>query len=117
MKSVLDSRQLLAVVVLAKTRSFTLAAKELFLTQSAVSHAIRSLERDLDCRLFKRTTRGVAITPVGKSFLEHAERIVGEMKAARATVERERSASDDEWRLARPALLPELNRARGGVLY
>ena len=115
MKAVLDSRQLLAVLVLAKTRSFTLAAKELFLTQSAVSHAIRSLENDLDCRLFERTTRGVALTPVGKLFLEYAEKTIAEMKAARAMVERERPVGDESG-LPRPALPPELNRTRGGVL-
>lgn len=103
------------MVVLAKTRSFTLAAKELFLTQSAVSHTIRSLEKDLDCRLFKRTTRGVALTRVGRLLLEYAEKAVEEMKVARAMIERER-LMDDESRLARPALLPELNRAHSGVL-
>ncbi len=95
MKSVLDSRQLLAMAVLARTRSFTLTAKELFLTQSAVSHAIRSLETDLDCRLFMRTTRGVALTPIGKLFLEYAEKIIREMTMARAMVAKERLLDDD----------------------
>ena len=44
MKSILDSRQLLAFTMLARRGSFTLAAKDLFLTQSAVSHAIKALE-------------------------------------------------------------------------
>lgn len=84
MKSVLDSRQLLAASVLAKTGSFTLAGKELYLTQSAVSHAIRVLEEDLECRLFTRTGRGVVLTPAGRRLLRHAEPILAEMQAARA---------------------------------
>ncbi|MBC8011128.1 MAG: LysR family transcriptional regulator, partial [Burkholderiales bacterium] len=45
--TILDSRKLLAFATLARVGSFTQAAKELSLTQSAVSHAIKALERDL----------------------------------------------------------------------
>jgi LysR family transcriptional regulator, low CO2-responsive transcriptional regulator len=47
MTAVLDSRQLRAFSVLARTGSFTLAARELHLTQSAISHAIKALEQDV----------------------------------------------------------------------
>lgn len=83
MKSVLDSRQLLAASVLAKTGSFTLAGKELYLTQSAVSHAIRVLEEDLECQLFVRTGRGVVLTPAGVRLLKYAQPILDKMQAAR----------------------------------
>ena len=43
----LDSRQLAAFAALARCQSFTLAAKELYLTQSAISHAIKALEREV----------------------------------------------------------------------
>lgn len=86
MKSVLDSRQLLAMSVLARTGSFTLAAKELFLTQSAVSHAIKALEDELECRLFERTGRGVVMNEAGRHFLQYAEKIMAEMETARTLV-------------------------------
>lgn len=86
MKSVLDSRQLLAMSVLARTGSFTLAAKELFLTQSAVSHAIKALEEELECRLFTRTGRGVILTEAGRHFLQYSEKIMAEMETARTLV-------------------------------
>lgn len=92
MTPILDSRKLLAFTTLARVGSFTLAARELHLTQSAVSHAIKSLEVDLDCRLFDRLGRRVALTPAGKQLLEHAHKILGEMKLAR----------DDLHSLARP---------------
>lgn len=85
-RAVIDSRQLLAVVVLARTGSFTLAGKELFLTQSAVSHAIKAIENDLECPLFERTSRGVRLTPTGRRFLPRAEKILGEMEAARGVI-------------------------------
>jgi DNA-binding transcriptional LysR family regulator len=86
MRGILDSRQLLAMVVLARTGSFTLAGKELYLTQSAVSHAIKALENELECPLFERTGKGVTLTDRGRRFLPHAEKIVGEMEAARDVI-------------------------------
>lgn len=84
MKSTLDSRQLYAFAALARRGSFTLAAKDLFLTQSAVSHAIKALEEDVGCRLLDRIGRRVLLTQAGEQFLRHTERILGEMEAARA---------------------------------
>jgi DNA-binding transcriptional LysR family regulator len=54
MAAVLDSRQLRAFSVLARTGSFTQAARELHLTQSAISHAMKALEADVSCRLLNR---------------------------------------------------------------
>jgi len=84
MKRILDSRKLLAFVTLAHCGSFTQTARELFITQSAVSHAIKSLEQDLECRLFDRLGRKALLTPAGRQLLEHAQRILEEMQLARA---------------------------------
>ena len=82
----LDSRQLLAFVCAARRMSFTLAAEELHLTQSAISHAMRALEEDLGCRLFTRGGRKVQLTAEGARFFPEAERILGEMEQARSRV-------------------------------
>lgn len=87
MKPTLDSRQLLAFAALARRGSFTLAAKDLFLTQSAVSHAIKALEDDVGCRLLDRVGRRVLLTQAGEQFLRHVERILGEMESARSGLE------------------------------
>lgn len=79
----LDSRQLLAFVTVARRGSFTLAAKDLFLTQSAVSHAIKALEDEVGHRLLDRVGKRVSITQAGEQLLVHAQRILGEMEAAR----------------------------------
>ncbi len=81
---ILDSRKLLAFATLARVGSFTQAAKEMNLTQSAVSHAIKALERDLGCRLFDRMGRTVTITAAGQQLLQHVDVILTEMQHARA---------------------------------
>ncbi len=60
---------LAALRVVAEKGSFTQAAAELGLTQSALSHAIRRLEADVGCRLLSRTTRSVAPTEAGETLL------------------------------------------------
>ncbi|MCD0504816.1 transcriptional regulator GcvA [Bordetella petrii] len=50
--------------------SFSRAANELFLTQSAVSHQVQKLERDLGGPLFVRRTRSIAFTPRGQAYHE-----------------------------------------------
>lgn len=79
----LDSRQLRAFSVLARTGSFTQAARELHVTQSGVSHAMKALERDVGCRLFDKVGKKFALTQAGEQLLHHAGRILQEMSSAR----------------------------------
>jgi DNA-binding transcriptional LysR family regulator len=83
----LDSRQLRAFSALARTGSFTLAARELFLSQSAVSHSMKALEEDVGCRLLDRVGKKVFLTQAGEQLLSHAEKILREMKAARESLQ------------------------------
>jgi DNA-binding transcriptional LysR family regulator len=80
----IDSRQLRAFVILARTGSFTHAARELHLSQPAVSHSIKSLEAEMGCRLFDRVGKSVSLTQAGEQLLAHAKIILAEMGAARA---------------------------------
>ena len=52
-----------------KSKSFSKAAKELYMTQPAVSQAIMALERELDIRLFNRTPKGVSLLMRGVYYL------------------------------------------------
>ena len=56
--------------VLARERSFTRAAAQLGVSQSALSHAMRNLEARLDVRLLTRTTRSVAPTEAGEKLFQ-----------------------------------------------
>ena len=83
----LDSRQLRAFSALARTGSFTLAAKELYLSQSAVSHSMKALEEDVGCRLLDRVGKKVFLTQAGEQLLNHTEKILREMKNARESLQ------------------------------
>jgi LysR family transcriptional regulator, glycine cleavage system transcriptional activator len=61
-----------AFEAVARQLSFTQAAAELALTQSAVSHQIRALEEHLGAPLFLRRHRGIELTEAGRTFLEGA---------------------------------------------
>lgn len=60
---------LLSFMVVARERSFTRAAAQLGVSQSALSHAMRNLEARLDVRLLTRTTRSVVPTEAGEQLL------------------------------------------------
>lgn len=57
----------------ATTLSFSEASKQLFISQSAVSQAIKALEKKLDQTLFIRSTKRVQLTPEGDILLRHIE--------------------------------------------
>ncbi|WP_073484784.1 LysR family transcriptional regulator [Streptoalloteichus hindustanus] len=85
----MDLQQMRYVVAVAETSSFTRAAERCLVVQSALSHQIARLERELGARLFERTSRRVRLTPAGAAFLpaarqclDAAERAVAEVAAA-----------------------------------
>ena len=64
-----DLYDLAAFAVVAEQRSFTRAAAELRMSQSALSHAMKALEERLGVRLLSRTTRSVSTTEAGETLL------------------------------------------------
>lgn len=88
MSQPLDSRQLRAFAVLARTGSFTQTARELYLSQSAISHAMKALEREVGCRLLDKMGKKAVPTQAGEQLLERASRILAEMSEARAELGR-----------------------------
>lgn len=78
---------LLSFMVVARERSFTRAAAQLGVSQSALSHAMRNLEARLDVRLLTRTTRSVAPTDAGEKLFQnlrpHLTEIERELSALR----------------------------------
>jgi LysR family transcriptional regulator, low CO2-responsive transcriptional regulator len=82
----LDSRQLRAFASLARTGSFTQTARELHLTQSAISHSMKALEGDVGCRLLDRLGKKVALTQAGEQLLHHTQKILAEMDTARTAL-------------------------------
>jgi DNA-binding transcriptional LysR family regulator len=77
---------LLAFVAVAKERSFTRAAAQLGVSQSALSHTVRGLEERLGLRLLTRTTRSVAPTEAGERLLRTAGPRLDEIEAEMAAL-------------------------------
>jgi LysR family transcriptional regulator, glycine cleavage system transcriptional activator len=65
----------------ARHLSFTKAGEELFLTQSAVSRQVQTLERALGVRLFERKTRALSLTPAGRSVYRTAQEVLERIDA------------------------------------
>src|SRR5579885_953813 len=72
--------------------NFSSAANDLGLTPSAVSKIVSRLEDRLGVRLLERSTRRLALTPEGETFLPRARRIVADIEEAEAEVMRARGA-------------------------
>jgi DNA-binding transcriptional LysR family regulator len=73
MQTLLETRFLLAAVILAEELSFTRAAKRLKLSQSGLSRRVNELESRCGSKLFTRNHAGVAITDAGRAFVEEAK--------------------------------------------
>jgi DNA-binding transcriptional LysR family regulator len=71
-----------AFEAVARRRSFALAATELHLTPSAVSHQVAKLEGLLGLRLFERSARGVELTPAGQNYLQRVASALGAINSA-----------------------------------
>ena len=76
--------QLRAMHAVALTGSVTRAAEQLLMTQPAVSHAIRGLERELGVSLLVRRADGVSLTSVGAAVAERASIIMAQLEGLRA---------------------------------
>ncbi|MFL0808860.1 MAG: LysR family transcriptional regulator [Agarilytica sp.] len=72
----MDLDELKAFTAVARTHSFSEAAKELFITQPAVSKRIAALEEHLNHSLFDRLGKDVSLTEAGKALLPNAEKIL-----------------------------------------
>lgn len=75
-------QQLKVFIAVARARSFTRAAREFGLTQSAVSRCVRELEEAVDLKLFDRTTRQVELTLAGSGFERRIGRLLDEIDLA-----------------------------------
>jgi DNA-binding transcriptional LysR family regulator len=90
-------------VTLAKYGSFTSAARELHLTQSALSKHIASLERDFDVDLFVRDRVGIRLTKAGDALVKKAlqiDHLLAQTRRMLPQIEDGRTPSDRELLLA-----------------
>lgn len=83
-----ELRQLIYFDAIVRHGGFTRAAEHLHVAQPAISAQVRRLEAELGVELRTRTTRRVALTHAGELLYAHARRVLDEIDAARADLNR-----------------------------
>ncbi|MCG0277910.1 MAG: LysR family transcriptional regulator [Thermanaeromonas sp.] len=78
--------QLLTFVTVVEKKSFSLAARELHVTQPAVTSQIRNLEKYYGVKLLNRDTKFVEVTPAGKVLYDYAKQIITLYQQAQLTL-------------------------------
>ena len=68
--------QLKYVITVAEAKSMNEAAKQLFISQPSLSSAIKELEEEIGIEVFRRSNKGVFITPEGEEFVGYARQVV-----------------------------------------
>ena len=100
MDSIIELRHLKTLLALEETGSVSLAAKRVFLTQSALSHQIRALENYYDTPLFERKSTPLRFTPAGERLLRLARELLPQVSAAERDLARIIEGEAGELRLA-----------------
>jgi len=111
-----DLGELAAFAVVAEERSFTRAAARLGISQSALSHSMRGLEKRLGLQLLARTTRSVSPTAAGTALLQDLTPALERIERSLAEARKRRESPAGRIRLIIPrtaahmVLLPKLAR-------
>lgn len=81
-------KQMQYFITVVETQSFTKAAEECYISQSAISQQIKALEKELDTQLLIRNKKSFSLTPAGEYFYRHCQEIIDEVdKLCRKTKE------------------------------
>src|SRR5215218_6024458 len=79
-------RQLESFIAIARTGSFSAAARIVHVSQPALTAVIKNLEQQLGVALFERTPRGVTVTTAGRELLPTVDRLLTELNETLANV-------------------------------
>ena len=82
----LDTRQLVAFKTIVETGGFTKAARQLHLTQSALSHQIKNLESQLQTQVFARLGKRIALTQAGEVLFRYATPVLQQLAEAQQVI-------------------------------
>ena len=88
----MESEQLRIFVAVAKYKSFSEAARKLYISHSTTSRAVSALEKELGVKLVERDNHVSALTPAGQVMLEEAQRL---LTALDESVERVKAAAEE----------------------
>lgn len=95
----MNFEQLTYVVEIARTGSLSKAAKLLYVTQSALSQAITSLEKELDVKIFIRSRNGAVPTTIGKTIIKKSLETLNKMEEIKNAANVDRRLMEGKLRL------------------
>jgi LysR family glycine cleavage system transcriptional activator len=104
MNRLLNLTGLRAFEAVPRVGSFGKAAAELNLTSTAISHAVRKLEREIGCELFTRRPRPVRLTAEGQTLFVAVNEAFGDIGRTAETLNGKRGMSRSGWGSRRPLL-------------
>ncbi|WP_087974930.1 LysR family transcriptional regulator [Oceanobacillus rekensis] len=90
----MNIENILAFVLVNHFGSINKASKALFLSQPSVTSRIKSLERDLDTKLFDRNGKQIMVTDEGRAFLPYAETIIQSYKKGKEILKKKASENE-----------------------
>jgi LysR family transcriptional regulator, regulator for metE and metH len=96
----LEIRHLKLIAAIAETGSMTRAGNYLHLTQSALSHQLRTAEEQLGVPLFERKSRTMKLTPAGERLLQSARAVIAELDGAQKEIQARGAARRELIRLS-----------------
>ena len=105
----MELQQLRYLVALGKTLNFSKAAEEMFISQPTLSQQIRKLEEELDVRLVERSTRNVAMTPIGLACVKLAQQAVDASDRMIEITQEEQRHGQHKLNIGVLAVYPQLN--------
>ena len=105
----MELQQLRYLVALSKTLNFSKAAEEMFISQPTLSQQIRKLEEELDVRLVERSTRNVAMTPIGLACVKLAQQAVDASDRMIEITQSEQRHDQHKLNIGVLAVYPQLN--------
>ena len=105
----MELQQLRYLVALSKTLNFSKAAEEMFISQPTLSQQIRKLEEELDVRLVERSTRNVAMTPIGLACVKVAQQAVDASDRMIEIAQEEQRHGQHKLNIGVLAVYPQLN--------
>ena len=84
----MEIRHLKLIQAVASTGSLTKSASLLFLSQSALSHQLRELEKEVGVQLFVRAKKKMLLTPAGERLLQTADKVLCELNRVQCDIDR-----------------------------
>ena len=105
----MELQQLRYLVALSKTLNFSKAAEEMFISQPTLSQQIRNLEEERDVRRVDRSTRNVAMTPIGLACVKLAQQAVDASDRMIEITQEEQRHGQHKLNIGVLAVYPQLN--------